>query len=178
MRKFFYFSWLILLMMITHVDAADERLTSEYKLSPGDLIKISVLNEENLSMEVRLTDGGIISYPFLGEVKASGLTLRELEILISNGLNGSYLVDPKVNVNITEFRKIFIGGQVRAPGGYPYTPGLTVQKAVAIAGGFTERASNDITVIHEDDTSHMPRELDLYSPVQPGDVITVEESFF
>jgi polysaccharide export outer membrane protein len=158
--------------------AEDASPLSDYRLGSGDLIKIYVLNEENLTTEVRLSDAGTISYPFLGEIQAKGKTVGELEALITQGLKGPYLVDPKVNISVIEYRKFFIGGEVKAPGGYPFQPGLTVQKAVALAGGFTERASSDIVVIHEDDPTHTPRKLSLTSAVRPGDVITVEESFF
>lgn len=151
---------------------------SDYRLGSGDLIKIYVLNEENLSMEARLSDAGTISFPFLGEIHALGRTVGELEAQITQGLKGPYLVDPKVNVSVVEYRRFFIGGEVKAPGGYPFQPGLTVQKAVALAGGFTERASSDIVVIHEDDPTHTPKRVDLNFIIHPGDILTVEESFF
>lgn len=179
MQKGILFVFLVVAVFFSLICSGEEKHSvSDYRLGSGDLIKISVLNEENLSMEVRLSDAGTISYPFLGEIHALGLTVGELETLITQGLKGPYLVDPRVNVSVIEYRKFFIGGEVKTPGGYPFQPGLTVQKAVALAGGFTERASSDIVVIHEDDPTHTPRRVGLNSLVRPGDVLTVEESFF
>ncbi|QXP88096.1 polysaccharide biosynthesis/export family protein [Methylococcus capsulatus] len=155
-----------------------EDKVSGYRLGPDDLIKISVLNEPNLSIEARLSDAGTVSYPFLGEIHIKGKTPGEVERLITDGLRGAYLVDPKVNVSVLEYRKYYIGGQVKQPGAYPYQPGLTVGKAVALAGGFGELASRDIVILREDDPAQPQLEADVMTPVHPGDVITVEESFF
>lgn len=154
---------------------------SSYRLGAGDHIRIQVLGEEDLSVEARLSDAGTISYPFLGEIKVMGLTVGELEALITRRLQGDFLVDPQVNVTVAEYRPFFINGEVKQPGGFPYQPGLTLRKAVALAGGFTERASkSSIYVIHEDDRDPdaKGRRMDLNDPVRPGDIITVEESFF
>ncbi len=152
---------------------------SNYKLGTGDRIRIQVFNEEDLNVEAVLSDAGTIVYPFLGEFKAAGMTIGELADYITRHLKGPYLVDPKVSVNVLEYRSFFIYGEVEKPGSYPYQPGLTVQRAIAIAGGFTERASRrSIMIEKEDDPTHMPRDADITTPVQPGDIITVEESFF
>ena len=82
-------------------------------------------------------------------------------------------------MTINEYRNFFINGSVEKPGGYPYIPGLTVRKAVSLAGGFKERASREkIFVISDDDRSQRARKVDLNAAVSPGDIITVEESFF
>lgn len=152
---------------------------SNYRLGTGDRIRILVFNEEDLSVEAVLTDAGTISYPFLGEIKIAKMTVGELAEYLTQRLKGPYLVDPKVSVSVVEYRPFYIYGEVGKPGSYPYQPGLTVQRAVAIAGGFTERASRrSITVEKEDDASHTPRYVDLATPLQPGDIVTVEESFF
>ena len=153
---------------------------SNYRLGAGDLISIQVLGEDDLRRErVRLSDAGTISFPVLGELKLSGITVGELEHNITKGLKGRYLQNPVVTVTIHEYRQFFINGQVGRPGGYAFIPGLTVRKAVTTAGGFRERASLDkIFVIRDNDPSQKPRKLTLDSPVHPGDVITVEESFF
>jgi len=80
---------------------------------------------------------------------------------------------------VLEYRQFYINGEVEEPGGYAYLPGLTLQKAVALAGGFTERASREkIFVVHDNAASEKQEKLKLGSPVQPGDVVTIEESFF
>ncbi len=152
---------------------------STYRLGVGDVVGVVVYGEEDLSIEVPVSDGGTISYPFLGELEVVRLTAGELENKIAKGLRGPYLVDPKVNVTILEYRQFFIYGEVNKPGGYPYQPGLTLRRAIALTGGFTERASSRrIFVVHEDNSGQKPLRMELGAPVKPGDVLTVKESFF
>ena len=153
---------------------------SRYQLGSGDIITIVVFGEEDLKREkIRLTDAGTISYPVLGELKVLGRTVGELEKIITDGLKGRYLVNPRVSVSVDQYRPYFITGQVKKAGAYPFQPGLTVRKAVSVAEGFTERASKEkIFVIHDKDKNSKPVRVDLETPVFPGDTITVEESFF
>lgn len=153
---------------------------SNYRLGAGDVITVQVLGEDDLKRErIRLSDAATISYPILGEIRLAGKTVGELERLIRDGLKGRYLVNPQVTVTINEYRNFFINGQVERPGGYPFIPGLNVRKAVSLAGGFRERASKEkIFVIREDDPSQAPKRVDLNAQINPGDIITVEESFF
>lgn len=160
--------------------AAVASLLSTYKLAAGDVITIRVFGEDDLSREkIRLSDAGTIPYPVLGEVKALGLTIGEIEASITSGLNGRYLVNPRVSVTIEEYRPFYINGMVEKPGGYPFQPGLTVLKASSLAGGFKERASfSKISIIRENDPASRPQKADINSPVNPGDTIFIEESFF
>jgi protein involved in polysaccharide export with SLBB domain len=152
---------------------------SDYQLGSGDRIQIQVFDEADLSMEVRLSDAGTISYPFLGEVSVSGNTVSQLEAQIVGGLKGDYLVDPKVNVAVVEYRPFYINGEVEEPGGYPYQPGLTLRKAIALAGGFTERASKSkINVLSEGAADGRQRQIAMDVTLKPGDIVTVEQSFF
>ena len=158
---------------------AGDKSMSDYKLGVGDQIKVIVYGEPELSLDFVLSDAGTISYPFLGEIKVKGMTVSGLEALLAEQLKKGYLVSPKVNVRMLGYRQFFINGEVRSPGGYPFLPGLTVQKAIALAGGFTERAArSSISVIHDDDDSQTPREVELSSPIRPGDILLVDESFF
>jgi len=156
------------------------KLLSTYKLSAGDVISIRVFGEDELSRErIRLSDAGTIPYPVLGEVKALGLTIGEIERSITKGLNGRYLVNPRVSVTIEEYRPFYINGMVERPGGYPYQPGLTVLKASSLAGGFKERASfSKISIIRENDPKNQPQKANINTQVNPGDTIFIEESFF
>jgi protein involved in polysaccharide export with SLBB domain len=152
---------------------------SDYRLGSGDRIQIQVFDEADLSMEVRLSDAGTISYPFLGEVRVSGNTVSQLEAQIVGGLKGDYLVDPKVNVSVVEYRPFYINGEVEDPGGYPYQPGLTLRKAIALAGGFTERASKTkINLLSEGAVDSRQRQIAMDVMLNPGDIVTVEQSFF
>jgi polysaccharide biosynthesis/export protein VpsN len=150
-----------------------------YRLGAGDVINIMVYGEDDLSRQkYRLPDSGLITFPF-GEVRASGLSLVELETLIADGLRGGYLINPRVSVSMEEYRPFFINGQVGSPGAYPYQPGMTVRKAVTLAGGFKERASESkIFVVRETDPQHTESKIDLDGAISPGDTVTVNESFF
>jgi polysaccharide biosynthesis/export protein VpsN len=153
---------------------------SSYKLGVGDVISVQVVGEDDLKREkVRLSDAGTLSFPYLGEIRVRGMTVGALEEFITKGLKGRYLVNPQVTVTMQEYRNFFVNGQVDKPGGYPYVPGITVRKAISMAGGFKERASKEkINVIREDDVKGVPQRILLEALVQPGDIITVEESFF
>lgn len=160
--------------------APSARSLSSYKLGVGDVISVQVVGEDELKRErVRLSDAGTLSFPYLGEIPVRGKTLGELEEYVARGLKGRYLLNPQVTVTILEYRNFFVNGQVEKPGGYPYVPGLTVRKAISIAGGFKERASKEkINIIHEDDPKGSAKRIALDAAVMPGDIITVEESFF
>ncbi len=153
---------------------------SQYLMGSGDVLSIRVLGEDDMKREkVRLSDAGTISFPMIGEIRVLGKRVSELETLIANGLRGKYLLNPVVSVTIEEYRPFFINGLVDKPGGYPYQPGLTVRKAVSLAGGFKERASKEkIFIIRETDAKQTAVKVDQSTTVNPGDIITVEESFF
>ncbi len=165
-----------------HLSSAPVRSISlsNYKLGAGDVVTIRVFGEDELSRErVRLTDAGTLQYPVIGEIVIKGMTTGDLQRLITEGLRGKYLVNPRVAVLIDEYRPYYINGMVYNAGGFPFQPGLTVLKAIALAGGFKERASKDkIFVIRADDPSQRQQKVDLTSPIYPGDIITVQDSFF
>jgi polysaccharide export outer membrane protein len=165
---------------VTNVAGASIASLSAYKLGVGDVISVQVVGEDDLKREkVRLSDAGTLSFPYLGEIRVRGMTVGELEDFIVKGLKGRYLLNPQVTVAISDYRNFFVNGQVEKPGGYAYVPGLTVRKAISIAGGFKERAAKEkINVIREDDAKGIATRIALDAPVQPGDVMTVEESFF
>ncbi|MYM36157.1 polysaccharide export protein [Duganella sp. FT94W] len=153
---------------------------SSYRLGAGDVLNIVVFGEDDLSKEkIKLTDAGTLSYPVLGELRVLGLTVGELERVITDGLRGRYLVNPRVSVQVAEYRPFYINGMVEKPGGYPYQPGLTVRKAGSIAGGFRERASSSkMYVIRENDPNNKAEKVNMNTLINPGDIVTIEESFF
>ena len=156
--------------------------TSSYTLNTGDHVQITVFEEPDLSISAVLDDTGAISYPLLGELQVRGLTVRQLESKITEGLRGRFLINPRVNVAIKEYRPFFVRGEVTNPGGFPFKPGLTVEKAVSMAGGFTSRASRSEFYIVSDESadgsSEARRSATLTSRIRPGDVIHIEQSFF
>ena len=153
---------------------------SQYRLASGDVIRINVFGEKDLSFEeIRLTDAGTFSYPFIGEVQAKDKTAVEIEQIIIDKLKHDFLVDPRVSVSVLKYREFFISGEVKTAGGFPFQPGLTVRRAVALAGGLTERASDRrITIIRDSDPQRIPERATLDTLVRPGDTITIEQGFF
>lgn len=151
-----------------------------YQLGPGDIISIQVYGEKELSFEeILLTDASTISFPFLGEVGAKDKTAQDLESIIIQGLKDGYLINPKVTVSIVQYRAFFVNGEVEEPGGYPFQPGLTLRKAIAISGGLTERASKTkIFIIRDKDVDKRSLKIGMDSPINPGDIVTIEQSFF
>lgn len=168
------------LTFLCQIAVADTKVgNSEYLLGSGDKIQIRVYGEDELSMESFLSDSGVINYPFLGEVKVAGLTTTGLEAVIERGLKNGYLIKPIVHISVIEYRPFFIDGEVKVPGGYPYQPGLTIEKAVALAKGFTERAAKEkISIIRGEGKSREKIQVDLSAELRPGDIITVEQRFF
>lgn len=162
-----------------------------YRLGAGDLISISVYDEPDLDIEMRIGLSGSISYPFLGDVAVSGLSPSELEKKLTSGLKGQYLIDPNITVSIIEYRPFYVIGEVEKPGSYAFHPGLTVNRAISIAGGFTDRASRSSIYVIDDqqklkelmqpdsvEDEQKRKKVKLFDFVQPGSVITVEQSFF
>lgn len=151
----------------------------DYTLGSGDVIRITVFGQNDLSVETRLSNVGIIRYPFLGDIRLVGKSVNEVERSIDSGLRGDYLVDPSVSVSVIEYRPFFIDGEVNRPGGYPYQPGLTAEKAAALAGGYTERASKNLVSVRRNISG---REVTIEvlpdETIMPGDIVTVKQRFF
>jgi len=154
--------------------------TEDYRLGIGDVISIRVYGgEDDVTFpRIRLNDRGAMTLPF-GDFTAHGKTTRELETSITSELKGQFLLKPRVWVNIEEYRPFFMQGQIGRPGAYPYHPGMTVERAIIIAGGFRDRAAQKgLLMIREQDKTHTKIKVYANTPVGPGDTIIVEESFF
>jgi polysaccharide biosynthesis/export protein VpsN len=171
--------WVLLMLALVQpvMSIGAEAVDAGYRLGPGDDIEILVYGEEDMTVRTRLGDSGVISYPFLGNITLKGLTISEAEQLLVKGLKGSYLVNPAVSVNILEYRPFFVNGEVNKPGAIPYQPGVTLRKAIAMAGGFTERANrSNGEVLRGNEPKARPISLD--EQVKPGDIVTIKQSFF
>ena len=179
MRIACFLSFLVALLLSPLAQAASSEMSS-YKLGSGDMISIRVLGEDDLKREkVRLSDAGTLSFPVLGEIKVKGMTVGALEDYVTQGLKGRYLLNPQVTVTIDEYRNFYVNGMVDKPGGYPWSPGLNVRKAITLAGGFKERASREkINVIRDGDPQQTQHRVDMNATILPGDILTIEESFF
>lgn len=130
-------------------------------------------------MQASVESTGSVNYPLLGRINASGQTVRQLEQEIARGLSQGYLVKPDVRVSLFQYRPIFVSGQVRRAGSYPYAQGLTVEKALTLAGGMTEFASSRrIFLLRENQAQDARQKVDLDRPILPGDTLIVEERLF
>ena len=157
----------------------ESTVNEEYKLGSGDLIKITVFNQVELSGEYTVNGAGIISLPLIGDVKTKDLTVKLVELAIANKLKPDYLLNPKVSVQVLNYRPFYILGEVKQPQSYPYVDGMTYLNAAAIAGGFTYRAKEDhVMVVRLKDPQKHEIRLNMDDKVMPGDVIRVEERFF
>lgn len=149
-----------------------------YRLGPGDQIRVIVFRHEDLSGEFGLDGTGSFSMPLIGEIKANGMTARELEEHLERRFADGFLVNPKVSVEILTYRPFYILGEVNRPGAYEYENGMTVLNAVALAGGFTYRAKQDIFLLQRGGANAAPVPVTGSTRIAPGDVITVQERFF
>lgn len=113
----------------------------EYIISANDILEITVYGESDLSVTARVSQDGTITYPLLGNIKAAGLTSRELEANITNLLGQDYLVIPQVSIFVREYAKICILGQIQKPGSYQMTENLTLTQVIALSGGFGQTAN-------------------------------------
>ncbi|HAS64027.1 MAG TPA: sugar transporter [Vibrio sp.] len=187
----------IFLLSCIYVGSVSANATGLYQLGAGDVISIKVYGEENLTIEEQKIDNReVIDYPYLGVIKLGGKTLEQVQSEISQGLQGDYLVNPKVNVAIVQYRNVYINGLVNKPGGYEYEPGLTVQKAISLAGGVMSKYRRSARVYRTKSTefeqfAHLSAEqlatefdknteteAELYQVIHPGDTIHVVASFW
>ncbi|EHK9051336.1 polysaccharide export protein [Vibrio vulnificus] len=155
-----------------------DALLDDYHLGTGDKIEIIVYGEDDLSMKLKIGKAGLVNFPYIGEVKLTGRTPSEIETEIEKRLRGDYLLNPMVTVNLESFRLFYISGEVEQPNGYEYQPRLTVEQAIAMAGGFTDRADKGDINIRSGSTLELIEDVELTHPVNPGDTVIVEQSFF
>ena len=149
-----------------------------YALDTADRLRVFVYGQPNLSRIYPLDQSGHIAVPLIGAVKARGLTSQRLAQIIRNRLASQYVKDPQITIDIAQYRPFYILGEVRNAGQYPYAGGLTVRSAVAVAGGFSERADERVVQITRR-VGGMTEKIDVPDEfvVQPGDTIYVYERF-
>jgi polysaccharide export outer membrane protein len=150
-----------------------------YRLDAGDRLRIVVYGQEGLTNTYAIDAGGSITMPLIGAVRARGLTPAGLAAEITGKLRNGYIREPSVAVEIEAYRPFFILGEVAAPGQYPYVPNMSVESAVAIAGGFSPRAKRDrVTLTHTDAGGPTRVVVPLGTPISPGDTVLVGERWF
>jgi polysaccharide export outer membrane protein len=152
----------------------------EYKLGPGDKVRVSVYGEDALSGEFIVANNGAVAVPLVGEVQAGGLSPEALQLAIQEKLVSTGMVrTPRVSADVVSYRPYYILGEVQKPGQYPYSVGMTITKAVATAGGFTYRANERVVYItREGSTREVPTNLTAASAIGPGDTIRIAERYF
>ena len=150
-----------------------------YTLDTGDKLRIVVFGQDNLSNNYAVDAAGQVTLPLIGAVNARGMTTQQLAAAIAARLKQNFIRDPSVAVEVEVYRPFFVLGEVTYPGQYPYVPHMTVENAISIAGGFTPRAyKSSVTVTRKIQGVPARTGLPPYSPVRPGDVITVGERWF
>ena len=155
------------------------RYDAAYHLDAGDKLRVVVYGQEGLTNTYAIDAGGSITMPLIGSVPARDRTPASLAAEISAKLRGGFIRDPSVAVEIEAYRPFFILGEVAAPGQYPYVPNMTVESAVAIAGGFSPRARRDrVTVTHTDASGAGRYVVPPGTSISPGDTVLVGERWF
>jgi protein involved in polysaccharide export with SLBB domain len=153
--------------------------SADYKLGPGDKIRVITYGEESLTGEFHVGSSGKVAMPLIGEIQAAGSTGSQFQNAVESALKSGFLRDPKVSVEVLNYRPFYILGEVQKPGEYPYTSDLTVRKAVATANGFTYRANQKkVFIKHANSEKEESYPLNANTPVQPGDTIRIAERWF
>ena len=138
---------LALLVAVTATATESSPVQSGYRIGPNDVIRIQVFGEEDLTVESRVGGDGKLNYPLLGVLQVGGQTTEALQAELTKRLADGYVRMPKVSVSIVRHRNVYVTGEVKAPGGFPFEDGLTAQKAITMAGGFTEKAAKAVLSI-------------------------------
>ena len=150
-----------------------------YRLGPGDKIKISVFGEDNLSGTFEVGPQGAVGLPLAGEIRARGLTVPEFRDAVARKLAADgILKHPKVTADVTNYRAIYVHGEVKTGGEFQYKSGLRLRDAIAMAGGYTYRADQSYVLLGRDDQKETQVAMPGDAPVLPGDNIRIPERFF
>jgi polysaccharide biosynthesis/export protein len=150
-----------------------------YLLDTGDVLRVTVYGETDLTNTYAVDDRGYISFPLTGPIEVRGATTQIAVARLTAALAKGYLRNPNVAVEVAEYRPFFIQGEISAPGKYSYVYGMTARAAISTAGGFTDTANRDRVVIYRPQGGKMAKgRVDLDFPIFPGDTIVVEDRWF
>ncbi|WP_255561780.1 polysaccharide biosynthesis/export family protein [Pseudohoeflea coraliihabitans] len=159
--------------------AFHEAVIQPYQLDAGDRLRITVFEQDGLTGIYSVDQAGYIAFPLVGAVAARGRTVQQLEATIAAELRKGFLRDPDVSVEVDRYRSFFIMGEVGQAGQYNYVAGMTVQNAIAIAGGFTSRANQrNADITRKINGEVMTGRVLISDPIMAGDTIYVRERFF
>lgn len=170
MKNHFVF-FLIAVLYLANVKA--------YNIGSGDVLHLEVYGEPELNLDLVVDAKGFIEYPFVGKIRVTGQSLELVKEEVVAKLKDGYFVNPQVTVIIKQYKPFFIQGEVKSPGSYPYEVGLTVRRAIALAGGLTERASKKkIYLTRATERSQGEKKVLMDQEMSSGDVLLIKESFF
>lgn len=159
--------------------AFHEAINQPYVLDAGDEVRVTVFDQSDLTNTYAVDQSGYISFPLVGAVAARGRTVNQLEASIAQELRNGFIRDPDVAAEVANYRAVFVMGEVGAGGQYSYVPGMTVQNAVAAAGGFSARAHKmNVDITRQINGTVMTGRVLLTDPLFPGDTIYVRERWF
>jgi len=153
---------------------------SDYRLGPGDKLQVTVFGHPDLSVQAVIGGAGSIAMPLVGQVKALQLTVPELQDAIAQALDRDYVRNPRVVIDVLNYRPFFILGEVKNPGKYDYVLGMDARQAVAVAGGYSKRAKEDPFILIRENRDGVAETLRASedTPIYPGDTIRVQRRLF
>ena len=150
-----------------------------YHLGPNDALGIEIFDESDLSTKTTVSGHGTIKFPLLGELRVAGMTVKEVEEDLTERLEAGYMKNPKVTVSIIKYRNFYVSGEARSPGAFSYREGITVLKAITLAGGWTDRAVKDqAKILRMVNGQQQILFVGMEDAIQPDDIIIIPESFF
>lgn len=159
--------------------AFHEAINYPYVLGAGDKVRVTVFGQTDLTNSYAVDQSGYIAFPLVGAVPARGRTVQQLEAELAAKLRNGYLRNPDISVEVDQYRSIFVMGEVGASGQYAYSPGMTVQNAIAAAGGFSARANQaNVDITRQINGKVMTGRVVISDPILPGDTIFVRERLF
>ncbi len=149
-----------------------------YQLGAGDKVRLNVFGEPDLSGDFDIDGSGYIRLPLIGQLKAAGLTIHGFEEEFITALKDGYVKDPKVSVEVVNYRPFYIIGEVQKPGQYSYVDGMNALNAIALAGGYTAKADKSEVYIQRNGKEETEFPSNERTNVRPGDVVRIPERFF
>lgn len=159
--------------------ASPTEVSRVYRLGVGDKIKLTIFGEADMSGVYDVNATGNVPVPLVGEIPAKGRPIAEFRDTVRRKLSEGYLTNPKVSVEVVNFRPIYIHGEVRSGGEFAYKNGLKLRDAIAVAGGYTYRANEAyVILVREGSAAQVKVALPADIDVLPGDNIRVPERFF
>jgi polysaccharide export outer membrane protein len=151
----------------------------DYKLGAGDQLRVIVYGEDDLGGTFNVDGNGFVSLPLIGPLKVAGLETGDVEKEMTVRFADGFLKEPRVNVQVLQYRPFYVLGEVNKPGSYPYTNDMSVLNAISDAGGFTTKAiESSVYVRRNGDSKEISLPADPSTKIYPGDVVRVDSSGF